>query len=116
MSLSRSHSVRHTVIPAVCIGLVALWLSGCVGGTKRKEPDFSFALPTGWEIVSTSQLDTTGTGEEAWVILYTFDQPEQKVFAPVRCAVYNVSRRESKLPLIYPYQLQTPSSTYLGEG
>jgi hypothetical protein len=114
--LDRSLAAQHRLRLLASIILTALWVSGCARGAGRREPDFSFAMPSGWEIVSTSRLDTTGTGEEEWVILYTFDQPEQRAFAPVRCAVYNISRRESKLPLIYPYQLQAPSWTYLGEG
>jgi len=116
MNLSWRLPVQRRLLLLGCAIVITLCLSGCADAARRREPDFGFALPTGWEIVSTSKLDTTGEGEEEWVILYTFDQPEQKAFAPVRCAVYNISRRESKLPLIYPYQLQAPGWTYLGEG
>jgi hypothetical protein len=91
-------------------------LPGCGREEARKEVDFNFALPASWQIVNISRLDTNDDQENEWVILYTFDMPGIKTFSPIRCAIYHIARREPKLPIIYPYHLQAPSWTYLGEG
>jgi hypothetical protein len=82
----------------------------------RKELDFQFALPGTWDEDEVIRLDTDGDGENEWVILYTFDDPGNKETAPIRGAIYDVVRRSPKLPIIYPYHLQAPGWTLLGEG
>jgi hypothetical protein len=94
-----------------------LWLlSACEAKETTKDLDFQFALPTTWRIVDIARLDTDGDAENEWVLLYTFDDPQDPNFGPVRCAVYDVAHREPRLPIIYPYHLQAPGWTYLGEG
>jgi hypothetical protein len=83
----------------------------------RKELDFKVALPDTWEELSrVERLDTDGDGEKEWVILYAFDTPSNESVAPIRVAIYDVARREPRLPIFYPYHLQAPGWTFLGEG
>lgn len=94
-----------------------LWfLSACELKETTKDLDFQFALPSTWSVVNVARLDTDGDSENEWVLLYTFDDPQDPNFGPVRCAVYDVAHREPRLPIIYPYHLQAPGWTYLGEG
>jgi hypothetical protein len=90
----------------------------CACNNKEKDMslDFAFALPPSWQIVKTAQLDTNEDGENEWVILYSFDQLGNSAFTPIGCVAYHISRREPKLPVLYPYHLQAPGRTYLGEG
>jgi len=98
-------------------------LPGCVL-LRRPESAvrFQFAAPEGWRIVNVDEsgnvtrLDTDGDGDQDWVILYSFDDPGNATFAPVRCAIYQSVQRQPRLPIIYPYHLQAPGWTYLGEG
>jgi hypothetical protein len=96
----------------------AVLLAGCGRPLQRPRTDLDLriTLPPTWEVDRTDQLDTDGDGELEWVICYTFDVPGNKDFVPIRCAIYDIARREPKLPVIYPYHLQAPGWTYLGEG
>jgi hypothetical protein len=91
-------------------------LSGCWRQENRKDLDFRFALPESWDVDRVERLDTDHDGDNEWVILYAFDNPGDKDFAPIRGAIYDIFRREPKLPIIYPYHLQAPGWTFLGEG
>jgi len=94
-----------------------LLLLGCYPRQEtRKELDFRFALPDAWEVDQVTRLDTDGDGENEWVILYAFDDPGNKETAPIRGAIYDIVRRSPRLPIIYPYHLQAPGWTLLGEG
>ena len=107
---------------AVLIRSCAILIAGCIAGCARPlqrlrtDLDLKITLPPSWEVDRADQLDTDGDGELEWVICYTFDIPGNKEFVPIRCAIYDVARREPKLPVIYPYHLQAPGWTYLGEG
>jgi hypothetical protein len=90
--------------------------SGCAREETRKELDFRFALPDSWEVDKVERLDTDHDGDNEWVILYAFDNPGDKDYAPIRVAVYDIAHREPKLPIVYPYHLQAPGWTFLGEG
>ncbi len=94
----------------------ALILSGCDQREESKDLDFRFAMPASWQVVRVLRLDTNEDGDNEWVILYSFDEPGKRDFVPIRCAVYHLFRRDPKLPVIYPYHLQAPGWTYLGEG
>jgi hypothetical protein len=91
-------------------------LQGCKQKETYKELDFQFALPDSWKVVTVERLDTDRDGDNEWVLLYTFDHLDDKKFVPVRCAIYDIAHREPKLPVIYPYHLQAPGWTYVGEG
>jgi hypothetical protein len=82
----------------------------------RPTVDLELALPATWTIDTAYQLDTDRDGDTEWVICYTFDNLENQAFVPIRCAIYDMGRREPKLPVFYPYHLQAPGWTYLGEG
>jgi hypothetical protein len=88
----------------------------------EEQLSFQFALPSGWHVINADptgivpRLDTNGDGELEWVILYSFDVPGNQTFTPIRCAIYHAVRREPRWPIIYPYHLQAPGWTYLGEG
>lgn len=91
-------------------------LSGCARQETRKELDFRVALPDSWEVDKVERMDTDHDGDNEWVILYAFDAPSDRAYAPIRVAVYDIAHREPKLPIIYPYRLQAPGWTFLGEG
>jgi hypothetical protein len=92
-------------------------LSGCLLDTGvRPAMDLGLALPPTWEIDTVYQLDTDLDQDTEWVICYTFDNLENEAFVPIRCAIYDMARREPRLPIFYPYHLQAPGWTYLGEG
>jgi hypothetical protein len=91
-------------------------MSGCAREETRKELDFRFALPESWEVDDVLRIDTDQDNDNEWVILYAYDNPGNKSFAPIRGAIYDIARREPKLPIVYPYQLQAPGWTFLGEG
>lgn len=115
----RRHSVPRK--PLWALGVLVLLLTGfgmtaCDRHETRKELDFQFALPASWQVDKVMRLDTDQDGENEWVILYAFDNPGEKSFVPLRGAIYDVARREPKLPIIYPYHLQAPGWTFLGEG
>lgn len=114
--MSRNLPVVSRRIAALLLVCSMCTLVGCANEEMRKELDFSFALPSSWNLVNIERLDTDGDAEREWVILYTFDTPSNAAFAPVRCAIYHIARREPSLPIIYPYHLQAPGWTYLGEG
>jgi len=76
----------------------------------------SILLPDSWTVDQVLRLDTDGDLENEWVLLYTFDSLEKNAFTPIRGAIYDAAGREPKLPVIYPYHLQAPGWTYLGEG
>ena len=114
--MSRNLFTTRRRITALLLVCIVCGLTGCENEEMRKELDFNFALPSSWNIVNIERLDTDGDEEREWVILYTFDTPANVAFAPVRCAIYHIARREPDLPIIYPYHLQAPSWTYLGEG
>lgn len=117
-------------VPALCrllfialLPVIASLLPGCVLLRRAENAvRFQFAAPEGWRIINVddagnvTQLDTDGDGDQDWVILYSFDDPGNAAFAPVRCAIYQSVQREPRLPIIYPYHLQAPGWTYLGEG
>jgi hypothetical protein len=109
---------RSSLYLGVLLFLVSgLLLSGCFPRQEtRKELDFRFALPDTWEVDQVERLDTDGDGENEWVILYAFDDPGNRGTAPIRGAIYDIVRRSPKLPIIYPYHLQAPGWTLLGEG
>jgi hypothetical protein len=120
----RNHLSRPYRVPLILLLWSALGLlPGCVLGRKAEPPvRFEFAVPDGWQVVNVDEngnvtrLDTDGDGDQDWVILYSFDDPGNAAFAPVRCAIYQSVQREPRLPIIYPYHLQAPGWTYLGEG
>jgi hypothetical protein len=91
-------------------------LTGCGGEETRKQVDLNVLLPDSWAVDQVLRLDTDGDQENEWVVLYTFDNLEKKAFTPIRGAIYDAARREPKLPVIYPYHLQAPGWTFLGEG
>jgi hypothetical protein len=93
-----------------------LLVTGCSRYENRKELDFRGALPETWDIDDVIRHDTDGDGENEWVILYAYDHTGDKDYAPIRGAIYDIARREPKLPIIYPYHLQAPGWTFLGEG
>ena len=93
-----------------------LTLTACNGEDTRKQVDLSILLPNSWAVDQVLRLDTDGDGENEWVVLYTFDEPDSSAFVPIRGAIYDVASREPKLPIIYPYHLQAPGWNYLGEG
>jgi hypothetical protein len=121
MSRHRSHLYR---VPLIILLWSALGLlSGCVFGRQTEPPvRFEFAAPDGWKVINVdkngnvTRLDTDGDGDQDWIILYSFDDPGNAAFAPIRCAIYQSVQREPRLPIIYPYHLQAPGWTYLGEG
>ena len=108
--------------------LTLLVSSGCLpsGWQQRQENEeqlsFQFTMPGGWSVINAdhtgrvTQMDTNGDDEKEWVLLYAFDTPGNAAFTPVRCAIYHTVRREPRLPIVYPYHLQAPGWTYLGEG
>lgn len=108
------------------IALLLLTLCILPGCALLSRPEsavrFEFTPPEGWRIANVDEsgnvtrLDTTGDGNQEWVILYSFDDPGNAAFAPVRCAIYQSVQRDPRLPIIYPYHLQAPGWTYLGEG
>ncbi|MBN1641839.1 MAG: hypothetical protein JXA09_11450 [Anaerolineae bacterium] len=113
----------HCILLATAL-LSLLWFtSGCeLMPAAEQEISFQFALPQGWQVVNASEvgevprLDTDGDGDQEWVLLYSFDASGDDAFAPIRCAIYQAVDREPRLPIIYPYHLQAPGWTYLGEG
>ena len=109
---------EHRFARVALILSCAILLAGCGRPLQRPRTDLDLriTLPATWEVDRSDQLDTDGDGEFEWVICYTFDIPGNKDFVPIRCAVYDIARREPKLPVIYPYHLQAPGWTYLGEG
>jgi hypothetical protein len=121
MTVIKPSPSRHSTIPrktSLSLALVllsGLLLSGCWRQENRKELYFEAALPESWEL-EVERLDTDHDGDNEWVILYAFDDPGNKSFVPLRGAVYDISRRDPKLPIIYPYHLQAPGWTFLGEG
>jgi hypothetical protein len=99
------------------------FLSGCEERKENKaQLSFQIVMPQGWNVINQNlegrvdRLDTDGDGEIEWVVFYAFDQPGPEAFTPIRAAIYDIARREPKLPVIYPYHLQAPGWTYLGEG
>jgi hypothetical protein len=96
----------------------AILLPGCARTLQRPRTDLdlTITLPPSWVIDTADRIDADGDQEDEIAICYTFDNPENKAFAPIRCAIYDIARREPKLPIIYPYHLQAPGWTYLGEG
>jgi hypothetical protein len=95
----------------------ALLLTGCFPRQEtRKELDFRFALPDTYQVDQVTRLDTDQDGENEWVILYAFDDPGDRDVAPIGGAIYDIARREPKLPIVYPYHLQAPGWTFIGEG
>ena len=108
------HRFARVALILVCVVL----LIGCGRPLQRPRTDLDLriTLPQTWEVDLSDQLDTDGDGELEWVICYTFDVPGNRAFVPIRCAIYDIARREPKLPIIYPYHLQAPGWTYLGEG
>ncbi len=116
----------HALLPVVLL-LPTLILAGCSLTEDRQANEeqlsFQFVLPESWQVVNADhtgripQEDTNGDETDPeWIILYAFDAPGDAAFTPVRCAIYHTVRREPKLPIIYPYHLQAPGWTYLGEG
>lgn len=113
---------RYPIV-MVLAALLAAALPGCrlTKQTNVSQVSFDFVLPEGWEVINAeyggrvARMDTDGDNENEWVILYSFDEPGNQAFAPVGCAIYDTVRREPKLPIIYPYQLQAPGWDYLGE-
>jgi hypothetical protein len=108
---------RKFALTALVLSCTVL-LPGCMRTLQRPRADLDLkiALPPTWEIDTADQIDTDGDEEAEMVICYTFDNPANMAFAPIRCAIYDIARREPKLPVIYPYHLQAPGWTYLGEG
>jgi hypothetical protein len=82
----------------------------------RKELDFLLTLPETWAIADVSRMDTDEDGENEWVVLYAFDDPGDRDVIPIKGAIYDINRREPRLPIVYPYHLQAPGWTFLGEG
>lgn len=121
MSLSTAGAWQRFARAALILSCAILF-AGCITGCARPlqrprtDLDLRITLPPSWEVDRADQLDTDGDGELEWVICYTFDVPGNKDFVPIRCAIYDIARREPKLPVIYPYHLQAPGWTYLGEG
>jgi hypothetical protein len=117
---------RIRVLLLVALFLPTLIASGCslTEGRQANEEQlsFQFVLPESWRVVNAdhtgriTQMDTNGDGIDEWIILYAFDAPSDDAFTPVRCAIYHTVEREPRLPIIYPYHLQAPGWTYLGEG
>jgi hypothetical protein len=109
---------RQRLARAALILSCAMLIAGCRRPLQRPRTDLDLriTLPQSWEIDRADQFDTDGDGEPEWVICYTFDVPVTKEFVPIRCAIYDIARREPRLPVIYPYHLQAPGWTYLGEG
>jgi hypothetical protein len=121
--VKRCLSGWHNLILIVLLTSAAGYLSGCEERQENEEQlSFQFVLPEGWQVVNAdhtgrvTRLDTDGDQEAEWVLLYSFDTPGNENFVPIRCAVYHTVRREPRLPIIYPYHLQAPGWTYLGEG
>jgi hypothetical protein len=111
--------MRHTCLRLIVaiVLIFSIWLlPGCKQKENYNELDFQFVFPETWNVVNVARLDTDGDQENEWVLLYIFDSPENVQFVPVRCAVYDLAHREPKLPIIYPYHLQAPGWTYVGEG
>ena len=99
------------------------FLSGCEERQENEDQlSFQFVMPEGWQVVNrdhtgrVTRVDTNGDQEEEWILLYSFDTPGNAVFTPIGGAIYHTIRREPRLPIIYPYHLQTPGGGYLGEG
>jgi hypothetical protein len=121
--MSRRLPAPHRFLLIVLLSLALGLLPGCVLLRRSENTvSFQFAAPEGWHVVNVddsgnvTRLDTDGDGDRDWVILYSFDDPGNAAFAPVRCAIYQSVQREPRLPIIYPYHLQAPGWTYLGEG
>jgi len=93
-----------------------LLLPACGRPAARQELDFNAVLADGWHIARVDRLDADDDEELEWVILYTYDEPDNAAFAPIQCAIYDLVRREPRLPIVYPYHLRAPGWTYLGEG
>jgi hypothetical protein len=99
------------------------FLSGCEERQENRDQlSFQSVLPEGWQVVNkdragrVSRADTDGDQEEEWILLYSFDTPGNTAFTPIGGAIYHTVRREPRLPIIYPYHLQAPGWSYLGEG
>lgn len=117
---------RIRVLLLIALLVPTLVLTGCslTEGRQANEEQlsFQFVLPESWRVINAdhtgriTQMDTNGDGIDEWVILYAFDAPSNDAFTPVRCAIYHTVEREPRLPIIYPYHLQAPGWTYLGEG
>jgi hypothetical protein len=110
-------SVRRWIASTTLLFSCLILLSGCLlNKSVRPALDLGLALPPTWQIDTAYQLDTDLDQEAEWVICYTFDNLENAAFVPIQCAIYDMARREPKLPIFYPYHLQAPGWTYLGEG
>jgi hypothetical protein len=120
----RLQSTLGFILTVTLLMLSVSFLSGCEQRKQNQEQlSFQFALPDGWEVINKDfegrivhQANTDGVDGTEWIVLYTFDMPAQAALKPVSCAIYHAVRREPRLPIIYPYHLQAPGWTYLGEG
>jgi hypothetical protein len=120
----RLQSISRLIVTVTLLALSATLLS-CLEQRRQnqRQLSFQFALPDGWEVINSDfegrivhQANTDGNEGTEWLVLYSFDTPARTALKPVSCAVYHTIRREPRLPIIYPYHLQAPGWTYLGEG
>jgi hypothetical protein len=110
-------ATRRRIASATLLLPCLVLLSGCLfDRSVRPALDLGLVLPPTWQIDTAYQLDTDLDQDAEWVICYTFDNLQNAAFVPIQCAIYDMARREPKLPVFYPYHLQAPGWTYLGEG